>query len=166
MRTHGLLINSESFLTLHTSASSTAHVHVRLLPSDMEYAILDTDSVRKCKFTVKDNTSHLVYPSFNKELATNDNYNVRSGLVYIHIYVWIYVDITVVIQYINQQMHFIKIQWNINHKIQLLMSVKLAHGLAPGCYPQRFFWNKGIQVQHNNLGTDCPHWNCQNIKIP
>lgn len=86
MRTHGLLINAESFLTLQASASSTAHVHVSLLPSDMEYAILDPDIVRKCKFTVKDNTSHLVYPSFNKELTTNDNCNVRFGLVYIHIY--------------------------------------------------------------------------------
>ena len=86
VRTHGLLINSESFLTLQTSASSTAHVHVSLLPSDMEYAILDPDSVRKCKFTVKDNTSHLVYPSFNKELATNDNCSVHFGLVDICMY--------------------------------------------------------------------------------
>ena len=86
MKTHGLLINSESFLTLQASASSTAHVHVSLLPLDMEYAILDPDSVRKCKFTVKDNTSHLVYPSFSKELAANDNCSVCFRLVYIHMY--------------------------------------------------------------------------------
>jgi peroxin-1 len=79
VQTHGLLINSESFLTLQATASSTAHVQVSLLPSDMEYAILDPDCVRKCKFTVKDKTSHLVYPSFNKELATNDNCDVHFG---------------------------------------------------------------------------------------
>jgi len=55
----------------------------------MEYAILDPDSVRKCKFTVKDNTSHLVYPSFNKELTTNDNRNVRFGLVYMYVCMYV-----------------------------------------------------------------------------
>ena len=91
MQTHGLLISSESFLTLQATASGTAHVHVSLLPSDMEYAILDPDIVRKCKFRVKDNTSHLVYPSFNKEFSTNDNCNVRFGLVYICMHVCTYV---------------------------------------------------------------------------
>jgi hypothetical protein len=91
--THGLLINSESFLSLQATACTTAHVYVSLLPSDMEYAILDPDSVRKCKFTVKENTSHLVCPSFNKELPTSDICNVHFGLVYICMYIYVNIKI-------------------------------------------------------------------------
>jgi hypothetical protein len=109
VQTQGLLINSESFLTLQTTASSAAHVHVSLLPSDMEYAILDPDCVRKCKFTVKDKTSHLVYPSFNKELATNDNCNVCFRLVYMYIYIYIYLCVCM---YVYKYMWTLKLSFS------------------------------------------------------
>lgn len=85
MKTHCLLINSESFLPLQATSSSTTHVLVSLLPAGVEYVILYPDIVRKCKFRVKENTSHLIYPSADKELGNNDAHSVQFGLVYISV---------------------------------------------------------------------------------
>jgi len=86
VRTNCLLINSKSFLPLQATSFSTIHVLVTLLPAELEYTILDPDSLRKCKFTVKENTSHLVYPSADRELDNNDTCSVHFGLVYILFY--------------------------------------------------------------------------------
>jgi hypothetical protein len=86
LKTHCLLINSKSFLPLQATSSSTTHVLISLLPAEVEYAILDPDIVRKCKFTVKENTSHLVYPSVDKEVDDNDTCRLHFGLVYIFFY--------------------------------------------------------------------------------
>lgn len=82
VRTHCLLINSKSFVSLQTPSFSALHVLVSLLPADLEYAILDPDGVRKCKFTVKENISHLVYPSVDKEMDNNETCSVHFWLVY------------------------------------------------------------------------------------
>ncbi|KDR12608.1 Peroxisome biogenesis factor 1 [Zootermopsis nevadensis] len=79
VKTHCLLINSESFLPLQATSSSTTHVLVSLLPAGVEYVILYPDIVRKCKFRVKENTSHLIYPSADKELGNNDAHSVQFG---------------------------------------------------------------------------------------
>jgi len=43
-------------------------------------------------------------------------------------------------------------------KIQFMTSIKLLHVSAPERYHKGVSYNKGIEVQHANLGTDCPHW--------
>lgn len=75
-------MNSKSFLSLKTPSFSSIHVLVSLLPADLEYGILDPDSVRKCKFTVKENTSHLVYPTVDNEMDNNETCSVHFWLVY------------------------------------------------------------------------------------
>ena len=47
--------------------------------------------------------------------------------------------------------------------------IKLMYVSSTECHPQGFFWNKGIPVQHVNLGTASPSLelsafiNCRNI---
>jgi len=43
-------------------------------------------------------------------------------------------------------------------KIQFMTSIKLLHVSAPECHPQGVYWDKQIQVQHANPGTDRHHW--------
>ena len=38
-----------------------------------------------------------------------------------------------------------------------MTSIKLLHVSAQESHPLEVFYNKGIQVQQANLGTDCPY---------
>ena len=49
-------------------------------------------------------------------------------------------------------MHLIKY-----NKIQFITGIKLLQVLALGHHPQGVFYNKGIQLQHDDLGIECPH---------
>jgi hypothetical protein len=49
-------------------------------------------------------------------------------------------------------MHLIKY-----NKIQFMTGIELLHVLAMGHHPQGVFYNKGIQVQHADLGIEHPH---------
>jgi len=46
---------------------------------------------------------------------------------------------------------------NALNKIQIITGIKLLHVLALGHHPQEVFYNKGIQVQHADIGIECPH---------
>jgi len=50
-----------------------------------------------------------------------------------------------------------KIHYNTDHKIPFMTSMKCLHVSELECHPQGVYWNKGIQVQHAQLGTDHPH---------
>jgi len=49
-------------------------------------------------------------------------------------------------------MHLIKY-----NKIKFITGIKLIHALALGHHSQGVFYSKEIQVQHADLGIDCPH---------
>ena len=40
-----------------------------------------------------------------------------------------------------------------------MISIKLLHVSAPGCYPQGDLYNKGIQAQHANVAIASPFLN-------
>jgi len=40
-----------------------------------------------------------------------------------------------------------------------MTSIQVVHVSAPACHPQGVFYNRGIKVQHTDLGIDFPYWN-------
>jgi hypothetical protein len=51
-------------------------------------------------------------------------------------------------------------QYNTDHKIQFMTSIKLLHVSAPKCHPEGIYINKGMHIKHVIPGADqqCLHW--------
>ncbi|PSN54769.1 Peroxisome biogenesis factor 1, partial [Blattella germanica] len=73
--TNPLVINSKTILPVSTTNS----VLISLLPTDVEYAVLDPERVRRCKFSVEEKSTQLEPPSLEEDVFYDQTCDIHLG---------------------------------------------------------------------------------------